>query len=238
MQTPVTTAYAELHCISNFTFLRGASRPEELVRSAAELGYSAIAITDECSLAGVVKAHVEMHRQHQQSRNIRLLVGSEFQLTEDYKLVALAPDKTGYEDLSAFITLCRRRSEKGCYTLAIDDLLLHLQHCLLILAPQTCSLQFTSSEQRHIIEVLQALPNLWIAMQRFNDGLDAQRHQTSYRLATLLDRPMVACGDVHMHCRQRKPLQDTLTAIRLKTPVQQLGQQLLSNSERYLRPLP
>ena len=78
--------YAELHCLSNFSFLRGASHPQELVQRAAELGYKAIAITDECSLAGVVKAHVAA-----QECGIRLIIGSELNLEEGIRLVALAP---------------------------------------------------------------------------------------------------------------------------------------------------
>ena len=83
--------YAELHCISNFTFLRGASRPEELVVSAAKLGYRAIAITDECSMAGIVRAHTQAKKT-----GIKLIIGCEFRLEHGFRLILLARDHTGY----------------------------------------------------------------------------------------------------------------------------------------------
>ena len=100
-------SYAELHCISNFTFLRGASHPHELVKRASELNYNALAITDECSLAGVVKAHVAAI-----DCGLKLIIGSEFRL-DGHKLIALAPNRQAYSELSAFITLARRRGEKA-----------------------------------------------------------------------------------------------------------------------------
>jgi error-prone DNA polymerase len=106
--------YAELHCRSNFSFLTGASHPEELIERAAELGYSALAITDECSLAGVVRAHVEA-----QAQKLHLVIGSEIRLTlptsgtPHARLVLLAQTRRGYGNLSHWITVARRRAEKG-----------------------------------------------------------------------------------------------------------------------------
>ena len=230
-------SYAELHCISNFSFLRGASRPEELVQHAAKLGYTALAITDECSLAGVVKAHTEMHRQHRQGRMIKLIIGSEFLLSKQCKIVALAPSKAAYEDLSAFITLCRRRSEKGSYTVYEKDFSLYLQSCLLIALPPTDTAIASKEKQPVLFDALRRHPQLWVGVERLQNGFDNTHYQHCYRLAATLDKPMVACGNVHMHCRQRKALQDTLTAIRMNTSVQQLGRTLQSNSERHLRPI-
>src|SRR5206468_3010308 len=100
-----TMQYAELHCVSNFSFLRGASHPEELVARAQELGYTALAITDECSLAGVVRAHVE-------AKNLRfpLIIGSEFRLDDGLRFVLLATDREGYGNLSALVTRGRRNA--------------------------------------------------------------------------------------------------------------------------------
>jgi len=109
-------AYAELHCVSNFTFLRGASHPQELVRTASALGYSALAITDECSLAGVVKAHVAAL-----DCDLQLIIGSEFRL-EGQRLIVLVSNRQSYAELSALITLARRRSSKGEYQLKWPDL--------------------------------------------------------------------------------------------------------------------
>ncbi|MGH8566325.1 MAG: PHP domain-containing protein, partial [Gammaproteobacteria bacterium] len=98
-------SYAELHCLSNFTFLRGASHPEELVARAHALGYEALALTDECSLAGVVRAHVAA-----KTCGLALLIGTEVRITDGPRLVLLAPDRDAYGDLSALITEGRRRA--------------------------------------------------------------------------------------------------------------------------------
>src|SRR5512143_2093068 len=108
-------AYAELHCLSNFTFLRGASHPEELVERAVELGYAALAVTDECSLAGIVRAHVAAKGR------LKLVVGAEFRLDDGLKLVLLAPDRRAYGGLASLITAGRTRSKKGRYALARAD---------------------------------------------------------------------------------------------------------------------
>jgi len=114
---PELPAYAELHCVSNFTFLRGASHPEELIGRAAALGYSALALTDECSLAGVVRAHVAA-KEH----GLKLIVGTEFALENGLKVVLLATDRRSYGAIAALITAGRRRGRKGTYALSRTDL--------------------------------------------------------------------------------------------------------------------
>ena len=110
-------AYAELHCISNFSFLRGASHPEELVARAHALDYAALALTDECSLAGVVRAHMEAKRL-----GLHLLIGTELRLADDGPhLVLLAQTRTGYGNLSELITLGRTRAVKGSYRLRSEE---------------------------------------------------------------------------------------------------------------------
>ena len=123
--------YAELHCLSCYSFLRSASHPSELVEREAALGYAALAITDECSLAGIVKAHVAA-KEH----GIRLIVGSEFNLVEGIKLVALAPSRAAYSELSGLISMARRRSPKGEYRAGLRDVIFHLKRCLLIWLPE------------------------------------------------------------------------------------------------------
>jgi len=110
-------AYAELHCLSNFTFLRGASHPEELVARAAEQGYGALVLSDECSLAGVVRGHLAA-----KAAGLKFIVGSEVVLADGLKLVLLACNRAGYGNLSALITLGRRRAGKGSYHLVRGDL--------------------------------------------------------------------------------------------------------------------
>ena len=114
---PTLPGYAELHCLSNFSFLRGASHAEELVEQALSLGYSALAITDECSFAGIVRAHVAAKQA-----GLKLLIGTELILSDGMKLVFLAQNRAGYGNLSALITLARRRSPSGRYLLTRSDL--------------------------------------------------------------------------------------------------------------------
>ncbi|QSA98322.1 error-prone DNA polymerase [Methylococcus sp. EFPC2] len=229
MVSTAETAFAELHCLSNFSFLRGASHPEELVAEAARLGYRALALTDECSLAGVVRAHLEA-RKH----DIRLIVGSEFRLEDGLKLVLLATDRSSYGHLSALITLARRQAEKGSYRLSREDLETHF--------PRDCLAIWLPGEQ------IQEADGLWLKDRfgnelglgygRFLSGRDRERMRQAESLGQRLGIPRVACNDVHMHRRSRRALQDTLTAIRLNLPLSQLGYQLFPNGERHLRPLP
>ncbi|MGI9285034.1 MAG: error-prone DNA polymerase [Pseudomonadales bacterium] len=221
--------YAELHCLSNFSFLRGASHAHELVARAAELEYSALAITDECSLAGIVRAHVAAKRH-----GLKLIIGSEFYLTEQLRLVMLAPSKAAYADLSTLITLARRRSDKGEYQLGLADLEIGTQQNLVIWLPG-----YKDAHNFNHVNNLKTIFNsrLWIGFNNLLNENDRQCYTYFQQLSAQLGIPMLACGNVHMHCRQRKPLQDLLTAIRHNTPVQQLGTELQINSEQHLRPL-
>src|ERR1700751_3368225 len=126
----VCLTYAELHCISNFTFLRGASHPEELVARAHELGYAALAITDECSLAGVVRAHVEAKKW-----NLKLLIGSEFRLDDGLRFVLLATTRASYGNLPALAPRGRRNATKGSYRLTRNDLADGVTGCLALWLP-------------------------------------------------------------------------------------------------------
>ena len=105
-----TADYAELHCLSNFTFLRGASHPEELVSQAKKLAYTAIALTDECSFAGIVRAHIQAKEE-----KIKLIIGSEFTFDDGLRCVFLVTSKKSYTQLSKLITLARRKATKGSY---------------------------------------------------------------------------------------------------------------------------
>ncbi len=219
--------YAELHCVSNFTFLRGASHPEELVARASELGYAALAITDECSLAGIVRAHVEAKK-----RKLPLLIGSEFRLEDGLRFLLLATDRDSYGRLAALITTGRRSAAKGSYRLTRADLADGIQGCLAVWLPARAP----DAEQARWLAT--RFPGaLWIAAERLLDADDAVRCQQLTAIAETVGLPIVAAGDVHMHRRGRRALQDTLTAIRLKTTVARAGHALHPNGERHLRPL-
>src|SRR5690348_8964815 len=126
----VLPAYAELHCLSNFSFLRGASHPEELVERATGQGYSALALTDECSLAGIVRAHLAAR-----DAGLPLIIGSEFTAIDGVKLVLLATDRQSYGDLCQLITRGRRNATKGTYRLARNDIAELASRCLAIWLP-------------------------------------------------------------------------------------------------------
>lgn len=218
--------YAELHALSNFTFLRGASHPEELVQRAAELGYSALALTDECSLSGVVRAHMAAKES-----GLKLIVGSEFRLESGLKLIALAQNHHGYTALCRLITRGRRAAEKGHYRLFAEDCIGALPDCLLLWVPDNQLLLGTDDDW-----ILQEFRGrLWIAVELLADGLQRTRLDRLQRLGQTLQLPLVAAGDVHMHRRSRRALQDTLTAIREGLSLEAAGFALYPNGERYLR---
>jgi len=219
--------YAELHCISHFSFLRGASHPEELVARAHALGYSALAITDECSMAGAVRAHVAA-REH----GLPLILGSEFTLADGTRLVCLATSRAGYAALCGLITRGRRAAPKGRYVLGRADLDDALPECLLLWRPGRVP---NPAEGAWLRERFAG--RLWLAVELGCDGTDRARLRSLIALASRLGLPAVAAGDVHMHIRRRRALQDTLTAIRLGVPLAAAGLALSPNGERHLRSL-
>ena len=225
---PTAPFYAELHCISNFTFLRGASHPEELVERASALGYSAIALTDECSLSGIVRAHVAA------TERIKLIVGSEFVLDDGLHFVLLATDRVSYGRLSHLISVARRGAEKGSYFLDRALLQAHLP-------VGCCALWVPGSENSSVDEdALLWLRDLffdqiWIAVELHRDGHDRRKLKTLQRLGSEYAIPLCAAGDAHMHVRSRQVLQDTVTAIRQGVSVPELGYRSCSNGEKHLR---
>lgn len=219
--------YAELHVLSNFTFLRGASQPEELVRQAVELGYSALALTDECSVSGVVRAHMAAKEAGLE----KLIIGAEFRLVTGLKLIVLAQSHRGYTSLCQLITRGRRAAEKGSYVLTASDFEDALPDCLVLWVPGNPL--FLAAEDSWILDAF--AQRLWIAVELLADGLHRQRLERLYDLGEILQLPLVASGDVHMHCRARRALQDTLTAIREGLTLDQAGFSLYPNGERYLR---
>ena len=220
-------AYAELHCLSNFTFLRGAAHPEELVRRAAALGYRALALTDECSLAGIVRAHVSAREL-----DLKLIVGTELVLQDGLSLVMLAADHDGYRQLSMLISRGRRRGGKGSYVLTRDDVAEHAAGCLALwLPPADCP---DAADCRWVSTVFPG--RCWIAVELFYSGADRIRLETLRSLGRHCGVPLVAAGDVHMHDHQRQPLADTLAAIRLGKPLASAVAELPPNAERHLRP--
>ncbi len=278
--------YAELHCRSNFSFLTGASHPEELAARAHALGYAALAITDECSLSGVVRAHAEAKRL-----GLHLIIGAQMRLQRALpaapagpaakpgpapkspgtaavpaalasiarrspespatgpQLVLLATSRRGYGNLSQWITVARRRAAKGSYVALMSDIegkvpntptLAGLPECLALLVAAGA----LSSDQPFETLFAHALwLKTWFGADRAALSLSLLHHphdallvDITQRVAALTGLPIVATGDVLMHARSRKPLQDVLTATRLALPVAECGFALQPNAEAHLRP--
>ncbi len=229
--------YAELHCISNYSFLRGASHPEELVQQAYELGYEAIAITDECTYSGLVKAH-----KTAKACGIKLICGAEFVLTDVIdseassacRLILLASNRQAYGQIASLISKLRKRSEKGTYQLSLDDLQVGLSDCLGI---WVCEGQSVEQLVAVGAQLKNLIARLWVGLGLFHDGQDLSKTANALTLSTTLELPIVAVNDVHTHCPERQGLQNIVTAIRLKTDIQNLGYQGFCNAERTLRPI-
>ena len=229
------TRYAELHAISNFTFLRGASHPEELVQRAGELGYDALALTDECSLAGVVRAHVAARES-----GSRLIVGSELELTDGLRLVLLAATRLGYGALCQLLTVGRRAAPKGSYHLTRADLeAASLEGCLALwLPPAPAGGPGALRREPHAEGAWMRGrfgADAWLAVELLAAGRERERLAELSALGAALGLECVASGDVHMHVRERRRLQDLVTAIRRGTTVATAGYALEPNGERHLR---
>lgn len=261
--------YAELHCLTNFTFLRGASRPNELVEQAIQHGYSALAITDECSFAGVVrawsalrdfdearrKAHEAAARATPFVPSLQLLIGSELNLVDESggsdesggepfcTLVAIAMNREGYGNLCELITLARSRADKGHYRLHPADFtdpqadsthLRHLRDCVLLLVPQRTATLAQTLRAAHWLAGF-ASGRAWLALELWQTGGDDTQIEVLRHVSQESGLPLVAAGGVLMHARSRKPLQDTLSAVRIGKPLASCGRALEPNAERHLR---
>jgi error-prone DNA polymerase len=256
--------YAELHCRSNFSFLTGASQPDELVRRAQALGYAALAITDECSLAGVVRAHEEAVKL-----GLPLIVGAEMRLSPPpqagargsgpaepaapsgvgARLLLHAQSRRGYGNLAQWVTVARRRAPKGQYQAFASDLEGRVPRAPYLAGLPGCSALLVvdgpGDAAAPVFETLFAQAmwlKTWFGADRAGLALavrhrvfDDEREAIARRLSALTGLPIVATGDVLMHGRSRKPLQDVLTATRLKCTVAEASGRLESNAEAHLR---
>ncbi|MGB1883797.1 MAG: error-prone DNA polymerase [Gammaproteobacteria bacterium] len=226
MPAAALPACAELHCLSNFSFLRGASHPEELVEAAAALGYRALALTDECSFAGLVRAHVAARELE-----LKLISGSEFVLDDGCRVVLLADNRMAYAEISALITRARRRASKGEYIVSRADLEACRQGLVIGL------LRFHEDDADMAGWLAEQFAGrAWLGLGLFYSGRDQACIAAARVLAAASGLSLTAMGDVHMHAYNRRPLLDTVTAIRHGTTVMDAGVRLFPNGERYLRP--
>ncbi len=255
------SAYAELHCLSNFSFQRGASTAQELFERAHKLGYRALAITDECSMAGIVRAHEAANAQE-----LQLIVGSEFRLHCGLKLVLLATDHDGYTAICRLITIARRAADKGEYRLTRGDFPDPVVGVVALWVPDCrpavraagafpgaseksetkapvnrCAVHRPTVDSALLADahwIYSHFPaRAWIAVELHQRPDDGERLAYLRTLALACGMPLVATGDVHMHERGRRPLQDVLTAVRHHVGVREAGYRLHGNGERHLRSL-
>ena len=230
-QTSVSDVlYAELHCLTNFTFLEGASHADELATQAAELGYYALAVTDRNSLAGVVRAHSAA-----KAANLKLLVGAEIAPVDGPRAVALATDRAAYGRLARLITVGRRQAEKGACHLTFDDVARHSAGLIAGVIPEQHEPLFPDT---NLCAYREAFGERCYVLAELHYGVDDGRRLA--RLQAISRRtnvPLVAAGDVHYHVPERMALQHVVTAIRNGTPVAELEELCLPNAERHLRRL-
>ena len=222
--------YAELHCLSNFSFQRGASSAKELFERARAHGYRKLAITDECTLAGIVRAW-----QAAKESELPLIVGSEMRIHDGPKVVLLVENLEGYQRLCKLITQARRRAKKGEYRLLREDFTAPMTGLLALWVADEAAERSREREEGGWLRECFA-QRLWLAVEMHRGPNDAQRLEYLQKLARELGIPAVAAGDAHMHARGRRALQDTLTAVRHHVTVAEAGFRLFPNGERHLRP--
>ncbi len=236
--------YAELHALSAFSFRRSAAMPAELVKRAAALGYRALALTDECSMAGVIRAH-----ETARDLGFKLIVGTELFVEEGPHLVLLAPSQTAYTQLCRLITTARRRSVKGSYRVMLKDLEQELDAVLVIwkperrwsetTAPPATDHQASPPDHRPTGRHLKHLfgTRLWLGATRLLQPGESAWFRELDALGQSLNIPCLACGDARMPTRAHRPLLDVLTALDENKPLATCGLALAANGERHLRPV-
>jgi error-prone DNA polymerase len=228
-------SYTELHTTSNFSFLRGGSHPEELVEQAAALGYTAVAITDHNTLAGIVRAHVAAKKA-----GIRLIVGCRLELLDGSPLLAYPKDKDAYARLSGLLSTGNLRAEKGKCHLYKADVYKYAKGIIFIALPPLSlneAFDFEDSFKMELQEYKKRLGNaLYLGMSRSYLANDNKRLFRLSELSEQLGLKLVATNDVHYHSLERRQLQDILTCIREKCTIHSAGFRLHQNAERYLKP--
>jgi len=239
--------YAELHALSAFSFRRSAALPDQLVRQASRLGYQALALTDECSMAGVVRAH-----EAARDCGLKLIIGSEILVDENLRLVLLAPSQEAYTQICRLITRARRRAGKGAYRVVREDLEEGLDQALVIWKcvnhrSPTSDLRLPTSEHRPpstdtnqpIAQYLKCLfgDRLWLGATRLLQPGERAWFRELEALGTRHGIPRLACGDVRMSTRSERALLDVLHSLNENRPLSECGLALAANGERHLRRL-
>jgi error-prone DNA polymerase len=222
-----TQAYVELQATSNFTFLRGASHPQELAVAVAALGLAGFALTDRNSLAGVVRAHMAA-----KVAGVRFIVGARLDFRCGRSLLVYPTDRAAYGRLARLITLGRRRAPKGECHLDLADLDSFDTGLIMIALPE--------AEEGPLAALLEDLAgrfpgHVYLAGQHLYRGDDRRRLARLAALAAHTSTPLAAVNDVHAHVPARRPLQDVLTCIREHCTIEAAGYRLFANAERHMK---
>jgi len=233
MRAAPEPAYAELQVTSNYSFLRGGSRPAELVGQAIELGHCAIAVTDRNTLGGVVRAHVAARDAKKEGKNMKLLIGSRLVTQDGFSLLAYPMDIKGYSKLCRLLTLGNRRAPKGQCHLFLNDIFAHAENILTIVVPPEDPDEEFVRRLADCGDVFSGRCHL--AGHHLYRGNDARRLEHLRQLARRCNAPLVATNDVHYHAPERRILQDVLTCIRERCTIDEAGWRLHANAERHLK---
>ncbi|WP_108462995.1 error-prone DNA polymerase [Devosia naphthalenivorans] len=227
--------YAELVAATNFSFLRGASHPFEMVAQAAGLGLGGIGICDRNSLSGVVRAFSAAKDLRKDNPDFRLVVGSRIVFSDGTPDIAVYPtDRSAYGRLAALLTLGNRRAPKGECHLQLADLVEHAEGQLMIVVPR-------DGEIEHDVGIAQLLAHgargrVWVAASYRFDGMDRARLARLAAACASAGLPMLATSDALYHEPSRRIIQDVLTCIREITTIENAGFLLAANGERFIRP--
>ncbi len=232
-------AYAEIGVSTNFSFLRGASHPEEMVAEAWRLGLTGLAIADRNSLAGVVRAYVALKETGAGKAGLRLAVGARLVFSDGAPdVLAFPEDRAGYGRLCRLLTLGKRRAPKGECHLGLDDLLADPGGLLLVLAaPARIPAGAAALLRVTLARLRQAAPGaVWLAASMPHGGVDRRRLARLAAIAEEAGAPMLATNEVLYHAPERRPLQDVLSCIREHLTLETAGRRLEAHAERHLKP--
>lgn len=227
--------YSELQVTTNFSFLRGASHPEEIVNQAAAYGYSAIAITDRNTLAGIVRGHVAAKKS-----KIKYIPACCLDLLDGPSLLAYPTEINAYTRLSNLLTTGNLRTEKGqCHVYKADVFEHAVGSKFIVIPPTTLNevFDFDDTFRKAVLEYREAFgEHLYIGASRTYNGDDAKQLYRIFQLCRQLKISMVATNDVHYHHPSRRELQDVVTCVREKCTIHNAGFRLYPNAERHLKP--
>jgi len=224
----VTLRYVELMAISNYSFLEGASHPEELAQRATALGHAAVAVCDRNTLAGVVRLH-RVAKEY----GIRPVIGARLDFTDHPSLLCYPQDRAAYGRLCRVLTLGRRRAKKGeCLLHRADIETLGEGHVLIAVPPDQADGTFACD----LHALAEARPgDVYLAAHPLYRGRDRRHIGELAALAQACGVPLTACNDVHYHAPERRPLQDVLTCVRAHCTIHEAGWRLFANAERHLK---